>query len=70
MARANAEAAGSKRHLTIADVCAELDIPRSTFYDWRAKKTAPRCVKLPNGQIRIRRADFEAWVDARTERST
>ncbi|WP_152364917.1 helix-turn-helix transcriptional regulator [Microlunatus speluncae] len=59
-----------KRHLTIADICAELDVPRSTFYDWRAKKTAPRCVKLPNGQLRIRRADFEAWIDARTERTT
>jgi len=24
---------GSRKHLTIADVCAELDVARSTFYD-------------------------------------
>jgi transposase-like protein len=27
-------------HLTIADVCDELEISRSTFYEWRAKHTA------------------------------
>jgi hypothetical protein len=26
-----------------------------------------RCIKLPNGQIRIRRADFERWLDALEE---
>jgi predicted DNA-binding transcriptional regulator AlpA len=52
----------SGRHLTIADVCEELDITRSTFYDWRAKRKAPPCFKLPNGEIRIRRAAFEAWL--------
>lgn len=49
-------------HLTIADLCAELGVARSTFYDWRAAKKAPRCIKLPNGDIRIRRADFEQWL--------
>lgn len=52
----------SSKHLTISDVCEELEIARSTFYDWRAKKTAPRCIKLPNGDIRIRRIDFERWL--------
>ncbi len=55
------------RHLTIADLCDELSIARSTFYDWRAKKTAPRCIKLPNGELRIRRADLDAWLEARTD---
>ena len=27
-----------RRHLRIADVCAELSISRSTFYDWRAAR--------------------------------
>jgi predicted DNA-binding transcriptional regulator AlpA len=49
-------------HLTIADVCAELGIARSTFYDWRAAKKAPRCFKLPNGDLRIRRTDFDNWL--------
>lgn len=52
------------RHLTIAEVCAELSITRSTFYDWRAKRKAPRCFKLPNGEIRIRRADFDDWLSS------
>ncbi len=51
-----------RRHMTITDVCAELGIARSTFYDWRAARKAPLCIKLPNGDIRIRRADFERWL--------
>lgn len=47
--------------LTVADVCDELGIARSTFYDWKAKGNAPRCYKLPNGDLRIRRADLDAW---------
>ncbi|WP_427888616.1 helix-turn-helix transcriptional regulator [Kribbella sp. GL6] len=51
-------------HLTISDVCAELGIARSTFYDWRAAKKAPRCIKLPNGDLRIRRTDFDNWLQS------
>ena len=50
------------RHLTIADVCDELGVARSTFYDWRAKGAAPKCFKLPNGEIRVRRVDLDAWL--------
>jgi len=53
--------------LTIAQLCNELGISRSTFYEWRAKGRAPRCIKLPNGQIRIRRAEFERWLDSLEE---
>ena len=49
--------------LTLAEVCAELRIERSTFYDWRAKGRAPRCLKLPNGEIRITRSDLDAWLE-------
>jgi predicted DNA-binding transcriptional regulator AlpA len=55
------------QHLSVMDICAELNIARSTFYDWRAKKTAPPCIKLPNGELRVRRSDFEAWLDSRSE---
>jgi predicted DNA-binding transcriptional regulator AlpA len=54
-------------HLNVAQVCEELGIARSTFYDWRASHRAPRCIKLPNGAIRIRRRDLEAWLEAREE---
>ena len=50
--------------LTVAEVCAELRIARSTFYEWRAEGRAPRCIKLPNGDLRIRRAELERWLDA------
>jgi predicted DNA-binding transcriptional regulator AlpA len=52
----------SRKHLTIADLCNELGIARSTFYDWRAKGRAPRCIKLPNGDLRVRRSEFDRWL--------
>jgi excisionase family DNA binding protein len=55
------------RHLTIAEVCDELCIGRSTFYDWRAKGRAPRCIKLPNGGLRIRRSELDRWLESREE---
>jgi predicted DNA-binding transcriptional regulator AlpA len=51
------------RRLTVADVCADLEISRSTFYDWRAKGRGPRCIRLPNGELRIRVADYERWLE-------
>ncbi|MCW7989122.1 excisionase [Streptomyces platensis subsp. clarensis] len=57
----------SRGLLTIREVCAELMISRSTFYDWRAKRRAPRCIKLPNGDLRIRRSDYEHWLDGRED---
>jgi predicted DNA-binding transcriptional regulator AlpA len=50
--------------LTVAEVYAELRVARSTFYEWRAKGRAPRCIKLPNGDLRVRRAELERWLDA------
>ncbi len=50
--------------LTVAAFCAELQISRSTFYDWIAKGRAPRCRKLPNGQLRIDRHDIDEWFDS------
>ncbi|GII03109.1 helix-turn-helix transcriptional regulator [Planobispora takensis] len=53
--------------LTVAEFCAELGISRSTFYDWRAKRRAPKCITLPNGSLRIRRAEFERWLSERED---
>ncbi|MFE4634715.1 helix-turn-helix transcriptional regulator [Streptomyces sp. NPDC056773] len=48
--------------LTLPEVCDELKISRSTFYDWRAKGRAPLCIKLPNGDLRVRRSDLDNWL--------
>jgi excisionase family DNA binding protein len=53
--------------LTMAEVCEELNVSRSTFYAWRATRQAPRCIKLPNGQIRVRRDDLEQWLQTRED---
>jgi excisionase family DNA binding protein len=50
--------------LTVDQLCAELQIARSTFYQWRQVGKAPRSVRLPNGAIRIRRDDLDAWMAA------
>lgn len=60
-------AASTATYLTIADVCAQLGVARSTFYEWRAKGRGPRSLKLPNGEIRIRRADFDTWLNSLEE---
>ena len=51
-------------HMTVAELCAELGVARSTFYDWRAAHKAPPCLKLPNGHLRIKRIDFERWLES------
>ncbi|MFD6095054.1 helix-turn-helix transcriptional regulator [Nocardiopsis flavescens] len=53
--------------LTLPEVLGELKVPRSTFDDWRRKGQAPRVCKLPNGQLRIRRADLDTWLASRME---
>jgi excisionase family DNA binding protein len=50
--------------LTVREFCNELGISRSTFYEWRAKGRGPRCIRLPNGEIRIRREALERWLDS------
>jgi excisionase family DNA binding protein len=50
--------------LTVEQVCAELQVARSTFYQWRQVGKAPRCIRLPNGAIRVRRDDLDAWLAA------
>jgi predicted DNA-binding transcriptional regulator AlpA len=64
---APSQARGADEKLTIAEVCAELKISRSTFYDWRAKRRAPRCINLPNGSLRVRRRDLDRWLGSRED---
>lgn len=50
------------RLLAVDEICAELNIARSTWNDWRAKRKAPRCVRLPNGSLRVRRSELDRWL--------
>jgi predicted DNA-binding transcriptional regulator AlpA len=45
----------------------ELDVSKSTFFRWKALGQAPKTYKLPNGHLRIRRTDFDAWLSSREE---
>lgn len=36
--------------------------PRRTWQRWRELGRTPKYTKLPNGELRIRRADYEAWL--------
>jgi excisionase family DNA binding protein len=55
---------GQNEQLTVSELCAELKVSRSTFYGWRQKHRSPRCIRLPNGGLRIRRRDLDAWLAA------
>ena len=59
--------AALREKLTIREVCTELKVSRSTFYYWRQLGKAPRCLVLPNKEVRVTRAELDAWLDAHTE---
>ncbi|OHV23243.1 transcriptional regulator [Parafrankia soli] len=65
------EAATSEDHaeplLTVDEVCVELRITRSTFYDWRLKGLAPTCITLPSRKVRVERSALEAWKATRRD---
>jgi predicted DNA-binding transcriptional regulator AlpA len=48
--------------LTTTELLSELQVSRSSFDLWRKEGRGPRCYKMPNGQMRIRRADLEEWL--------
>ncbi|MCK9904351.1 DNA-binding protein [Frankia sp. Cpl3] len=63
---------GRRELLPLTVVLAELGdehgpLARSTFDDWRARGVAPKVIKLPNGQLRVDRADLNAWIDSRVQ---
>lgn len=53
--------------LKLPDVLDEIGMSRSAFYRMRARGKAPKCIKLPNGQIRIRRNDLDNWLERHEE---
>jgi predicted DNA-binding transcriptional regulator AlpA len=51
--------------LTVAEMCAVLGgVSRRTFYRWREIGVGPRCLKIPNGELRAWRSDFSAWLES------
>jgi predicted DNA-binding transcriptional regulator AlpA len=53
--------------LKLPEVMDEIGMSRSAFYRMRARGKAPKCIKLPNGQIRIRRHDLDSWLEGHEE---
>ncbi|MEU8109507.1 helix-turn-helix domain-containing protein [Nonomuraea muscovyensis] len=54
--------------LTVAQILEELGgVSRRTFYRWREIGKAPEGFKLPNGELRIYRSEFTAWLQSLRE---
>jgi predicted DNA-binding transcriptional regulator AlpA len=51
--------------LTVDEVLTMLRVRPSTWYQWRQTGQAPAAIKLPNGQLRIRRSVLSEWLQAR-----
>lgn len=49
--------------LTFPQVCDELGVSRGTLNAWRRDGRFPAFKRLPNGSLRLRRADLEAWSE-------
>ncbi|MFE2811950.1 helix-turn-helix transcriptional regulator [Streptomyces sp. NPDC091290] len=47
--------------LKLPEVLTEIKMSRAAFYRMRARGQAPRIRKLPNGELRVSRADLDAW---------
>ncbi|MGW0290596.1 helix-turn-helix transcriptional regulator [Streptomyces tuirus] len=49
--------------MTVRQVLDELgSVSRRTFYRWRELGYGPAAFKLPNGELRIWRSDFNTWL--------
>ncbi|MFJ3500227.1 helix-turn-helix transcriptional regulator [Streptomyces sp. NPDC090135] len=48
--------------LKLPEVLTELGMSRAAFYRMRARGQGPRLIKLPNGQLRVRRSDLDTWL--------
>ncbi|HZM84476.1 MAG TPA: helix-turn-helix domain-containing protein [Candidatus Limnocylindrales bacterium] len=54
--------------LTVPEVLQRLNtVSKRTFYRWRELGIAPRCFKLPNGELRISERDLKAWLERQRE---
>ncbi|GLY74382.1 excisionase [Actinoallomurus iriomotensis] len=50
--------------MTVPQILDELGgVSRRTFYRWRETGSAPAGLRLPNGEIRVWRSEFTAWLE-------
>lgn len=50
--------------LKLTEVLDEIGMSRAAFYRMRARGKTPKLIKLPNGQIRVRRTDLDTWLNS------
>ncbi|MGR6915461.1 helix-turn-helix transcriptional regulator [[Actinomadura] parvosata] len=48
--------------LTVPEIMAQLKIHRRTWQSWRTRNRTPKMLRLPNGEFRIHRDDYQAWL--------
>jgi len=48
--------------LKLPEVLEEIGMSRAAFYRMRARGQGPKLLKLPNGQLRVRRRDLDTWL--------
>jgi len=53
--------------LTIAQVCADLQVTETDWHAWRQAGDTPLHIVTPSGQLRIRAADYARWLDSLTD---
>lgn len=49
--------------LTVVDLLEMLGVTRNTFDKWRRSGKGPVAYRLPNGSLRFRKSDVEAWFE-------
>jgi excisionase family DNA binding protein len=47
--------------LTVAELAAELRVPKTTIYKWRANRSGPRATRVGK-YLRFARADVDEWL--------
>ena len=52
------------RWLSVGDIAVDLGVSKSTVYKWsaRGRPWFPRSIRLRNGDLRVRRDWYEAWL--------
>jgi len=58
------DVAAEARWLSIRQIASDLGVSSSTAYKWSARGAPwfPRTIRLHNGDIRVRRDWYEAWL--------
>jgi predicted DNA-binding transcriptional regulator AlpA len=50
--------------LSYKEVLEILPVSRSTLAKWRREENFPEMVRLPNGELRVRKSVFDAWLES------